>query len=93
MPEHTLDLTVYDIDEDEEGCTRLHVNTNAPFGSAEADANARLIAAAPDLLIALRMMGWGTAHHPACRSFKGPTCDCAHAEARNAIAKATESTN
>ncbi len=54
---------------------------------------ARLIAAAPDLLVALRMMCWGTAHHPACRSFKGPTCDCAHAEARNAIAKATESTN
>ena len=50
---HTT-LTVYDADRDDEGCLRLHVNTDAPFGEEADGAISRLIAAAPDLLAALK---------------------------------------
>ena len=48
----------------------------------------RLMRENADLLAALERMVNGTGHHPACHSRKGPTCDCAHAEARTAIARA-----
>ena len=90
MPEHTLDLTVYDIDKDEEGCARLHVNTNVPFGPAEAKAIARLIEAAPDLLAALEAID----NNFASTGNNAVIILVRQLEqARRAIAKATEDTN
>ena len=46
-------MTVYEADYDDEGCTRLHVNTDTPYSLPSNNAYATLIEAAPDLLAAL----------------------------------------
>ena len=95
MTEHTPDLAVYDIDKDEEGCARFHVNTNVPFDPAEAEAIPRLIEAAPDLLAALEgiMPLAQTGFSAMARSEQGKESQGVLRQARAAIAKATEGTN
>ena len=58
---------------------------------SECDANAQLIAAAPDLLAACERAA-RSCHHPACLNV-GQHCTCHVGTAQAAIAKATEEVN
>ena len=67
------------------------VHNHRDKGDAEAEANARLIAAAPDLLAACRH-GAMSSHHPSCSHGKrgdGNTCECHVKKCQDAVKKAT----
>lgn len=81
-------LWVYDGDEDDEGCVRLHVNTDTPYTDEAVDRLGSIIDAAPDLLEAcLRLIDVTEQLIPE-QSARG-VADVVLAQARAAIAKAT----
>ena len=71
-------------------CGGKRIARASGIGIDEAEANARLIAAAPDLLEACRH-GAISIHHPACSHGKkgdGNTCECHVKKCQQAIKKA-----
>ena len=68
-------------------CQETHYNA-AGVSAVKMMANARLIAAAPELLEAATWTSKGE-HHPACKARKGHKCDCYVGACQAAIAAAT----
>ena len=69
------------------GCILATINSiSKGISDEEAQANARLIAAAPDLLAACEWTAKGE-HHSACKAQKGHKCNCYVGASQAAIEK------